>query len=326
MNKRKIRAALALTLLLALVTLNCKGESGPKAGTMKKPAAGEGPREFRVLCSFLPIWIFTRNVVGDRPGVTVNVLIPGSQGPHDYQLSPNDMLRINDADLFIINGLHLDDFIANTARKVRPGLKIVAAADAVTPIYVSAEGYWKPEGGDDEDEDVNPHAFASPGDAAKMVSRIGEALAEADPAGAEVYRQNARAYSQQLTSLADRFRAVVKAAPNKNIVTFHNAFDYLARDAGLVIAGVIETAPGQEPSAQDLARLIQNIKDSHAAAVFSEPQFSPRLAQVVAKEAGVNLFILDPVATGEQDPGYYMAAMKKNLEALKTALAGKAAP
>jgi len=333
----KTNTLFAVMILLIAVFQGCENrgvsrpqESSPApAATPAEPKSGAGPHELKVLCSFLPIWAFTRNVVGERPGVSVDLLIPGHQGPHDYQLTPGDMKKINQADLFIVNGQYLEEFMVEAVKKARPDLKIIEAAQGVEPILVNEEGYWPAadasageEAHDHERHGVNPHAFASPRDAARMAMIIAEALAAADPGGADVYRQNAAAYAARLNRLADEFRAVVEAAPNKKIVTFHNAFDYLARDSGLEIVGVIETVPGQEPSAGELARLAQKIKDSGAVAVFAEPQFSDRVARVLADEARVKLDALDPTHTGEQTPGYYEAAMQKNLLTLRRVLGG----
>lgn len=289
-----------------------RGAKGPGKGV-----ARSGPSQVKVLCSFLPIWVFTKNVVGDQPGVDVDMLIPGHQGPHDYQLTPGDMRKINQARLFIVSGFGLEAFLIDEAKKANPGLIILEAADSVKPIHVDREGHGhhgREQGG------INPHPFASPGDAALMVRRIGEALAVADPGRAHEYSKNAKEYASRLEALANEFREVVRAAPNKKVATFHSAFDYLARDTGLEIVATIETVPGQKPSAGELAGLIKKVREAGAIAVFGEPQFSPGLARVLAEEAGIKLDFLDPAATGEMDPRHYETVMKKNLETLKRIL------
>jgi zinc transport system substrate-binding protein len=323
MMRMKISAAMIVAAIM-ISGAGCRGK-----GPVGQGPAAKKSGEVRVLCTFLPLWIFTKNVVGGRPGVEVDVLIPGSQGPHDYQLTPGDMNKINNADLFVANGLFLDEFITAAALKARPGLKIVEAAAGVTPIYASQESYLTNSGQDADEhspEGVNPHAFASPEQAAAMVMTIAAALAEADPSGAADYRNNARRYAADLTALAAEFKAAVAAAPDKKIVTFHNAFDYLARDTGFVIEGIIETAPGQAPAAGDLVRLADRIRSAGVVAIFSEPQFSPRLAEVLASETGVKTYVLDPVATGKMEPDYYVNAMRRNLETLRVALEVKSPP
>jgi len=272
------------------------------------------------------MWAFTRNVVGERSGIEVSVLIPGHQGPHDYHLTPGDLRKISAADLLVANGYGLEEFIVVSARTANPGLRILEAGTAAEPIHVDRDGRWvmggaHREGGHHHDHHgINPHPFASPREAAKMVRRIGEELAAIDPEGAAEYRRNAEAYAGRLEALADEFREVAASSPNPRVITHHNAFDYLARDSGLVIVAVIETVPGQAPSAGELNRLAEKARSEGVVAVFSEPQFSDRLARVLSEEAGIRVESLDPAATGEMRPDYYETVMRKNLETLRRVL------
>jgi len=302
------RAAGCLVLAALLVLSGCerKGDVRP-----------EGPR-LEVLCSFLPVWVFTKNVTKGVSGVEVDVLIPGHQGPHNYQLTPGDMEKIRRADLFIINGYGLEAFLEKVAEQSVPGLEVVKAGEAVEPLYVGEDGLWTDSPG--EGGEVNPHVFASPAGAARMVQRIAEALASRDPEHAQMYRSNARSYSEELRELAERLRQVVASSENPRVATFHNAFDYLARDTGLEIVGVVETAPGQKPSAAELKRLADRISSSGARAVFAEPQFSDRIARVLADETGAPLEVLDPGATGELSPDSYVEIMERNLKTLEKVL------
>jgi ABC-type Zn uptake system ZnuABC Zn-binding protein ZnuA len=120
--------------------------------------------------------------------------------------------------------------------------------------------------------------------------------------------------------LTAEFDQAAKRFRNRNIVTFHNVFDYLARDAGLTIVGEIEAVPGQEPSAGEIHKLINTIKAKKAAAVFGEPQYPARLAEMVAREAGVPVRGLDPVATGSTSLTTYEDVMRDNLRVLQEVL------
>jgi ABC-type Zn uptake system ZnuABC Zn-binding protein ZnuA len=254
--------------------------------------------------------IFTRNVVGDTPGVTVESMLPASMGcPHDYALTPGDMRKIAGADLFVVNGLGMEDFLGEPVRRANPKVRIVETARAVLPI--------QEEHGHGE---VNPHTWVSPRNAILQVRAIEKALTAARPAGAGAFRRNADAYVSRLTTLAEEFEAAAKTFRRRNIVTFHNVFDYLARDLGLTVVGEIETAPGQEPSAGEIRNLSRVIRERKVPAVFSEPQYSPKLADALAREAGVPVRVLDPVATGSPALAAYEDAMRRNLSTLKEAL------
>jgi len=274
------------------------------------PSAGAA-EPLRVLASFLPMEIFTRNVAGDAPGVAVASMLPASLGcPHDYALTPGDMKKIASADLFVANGLGMEDFLGEPVRRANPKIRIVETARGVRPV----------RGGHGE---INPHTWVSPRNAILQVREIEKALSEARPGLAPAFRRNADAYVFRLTALAAEFEAAAMTFRRTNIVTFHDVFDYLARDAGLTVVGTIETVPGQEPSAGEIQKLSRTIREKEVPAVFSEPQYSPKLADALAREAGVPVRVLDPVATGSPALTAYEDAMRRNLSTLKEALSSR---
>ena len=266
----------------------------------------------RVLASFLPVYLFARNVVGDTPGVSVELMLPASLGcPHDYALTPGDMRKIAAADLFIANGQGMEEFLGAPVRKANPRVRVVETAAGIPTI----RGVGGEHGG------INPHTWVSPRNAILQVRAVEKALSEAYPPGAPSFRRNADVYVGRLSVLVREFEAAAQALSGRNIVTSHNVFDYLARDLGLVIVGEIEKTPGQEPSAGEASKLIRAIRERKAAAVFREPQFPERLAAMIAREAGVPMRVLDPVSTGSTASSTYEDVMRKNLLALMEALA-----
>jgi len=275
--------------------------------------SSQAAEPLRVLTSFLPMEIFTRNVVGDTPGVTVASMLPASMGcPHDYALTPGDMKKIASADLFIANGFGMEEFLGKPVRRANPKIRVVETAHGIRPIR---KGH--------DPGDVNPHTWVSPRNAILQVREIEKALSDARPIRAPAFRRNADAYVARLSALAAEFDAAAKTFRGKNIVTFHDVFDYLARDIGLTVVGKIETAPGQEPSAGEIRALARAIRERNVPAVFSEPQYSPKLAEALAREAGVPVRVLDPVATGSPALTAYEDAMRRNLATLKEALSAR---
>jgi len=276
------------------------------------PSAGAAD-PLRVLTSFLPMEIFTRNVVGDTPGVTVESMLPASMGcPHDYALTPGDMKKIASADLFVANGFGMEEFLGEPVRRANPKIRVVESARAVLPIH-----------GEHGRGEINPHTWVSPRNAILQVREIEKALSAARPVSANAFRRNADSYVFRLSALAAEFEAAAKTFRRRNIVTFHNVFDYLARDLGLTVVGEIETAPGQEPSAGEIRKLSRTIRERKVPVVFSEPQYSPKLAEALAREAGVPVRVLDPVATGSPALTAYEDAMRRNLSTLKEALSAR---
>lgn len=170
---------------------------------------------------------------------------------------------------------------------------------------------------------ANPHLFASPRMVALLAENIAAGLSKADPDGANLYFKNAKAYAEKMNALADEMAARVKTFKNKRIVQPHGVFDYLARDIGLEIVAV--THPhGQEPSAAEMLTLIKTIREKKAGAVFTEPQYSPKVGQTIAREVGIPSAMLDPVASGPENAplDYYEQTMRKNLEILSATLGG----
>jgi len=265
----------------------------------------------RVLASFLPMYLFTVNVVGDTPGVTVDLMLPASLGcPHDYALTPGDMRKIASADLFIANGLGMEEFLGAPVRKANPGIRIVETAAAVPPVGVEGGGH----GG------VNPHAWVSPKSAILQVQAIERALSESSPADATRFRANADVYARRLAALSAEYEGAAVGFRRRDIVTFHNVFAYLARDYGLRVVGEVETIPGQEPSAGEIRKLAAVIREKGVPALFVGPDSPPRVAGMIAREAGVPVRMLDPVATGSTAPSAYEEAMRRNLRTLAEAL------
>ena len=280
--------------------------------TLPSANAVAGGKPLRVLTSFLPMYLFTKNTVGSAPGVSVDMMLPASLGcPHDYALVPSDMKKIAAADLFIVNGKGMEEFLGSPVRKANPKVVVVDTSAGVKPLRNEDK---------DEHGEINPHTWVSPRNAILQVRAIEQALSKASPDNREIFRRNADAYVKRLEGLMEDFDQAAKRFRRRNIVTFHNVFDYLARDVGLTIVGEIEVTPGQEPSAGEVHKLIETIKAKQAAAVFGEPQYSPRLAEMVANEAGVPVRSLDPVATGSTSLTTYEDAMRGNLRVLQEVL------
>jgi len=167
----------------------------------------------------------------------------------------------------------------------------------------------------------NPHLFASPRQAALLAENIAAGLSKADPEGAGVYFKNAKAYAQRMNALADEMAALVKTLKNNRIVQPHGVFDYLARDIGLEIVAVTQPH-GQEPSAAEMLELVKIVREKKAGAVFTEPQYSPKVGQTIARETGIPAAVLDPAASGPENAplDYYEQVMRKNMEALRNTL------
>lgn len=271
------------------------------------------------LCTTFPIYQITRTVTQGSTAVQVELMLPAPLGcPHDYALTPQDMQKLARANVLIINGLGLEEFLNASVRKANPNVQILDSSAGIKQVMQ----YTAFEGGHDHEVGVNPHLFASPRMAAKLPFKIAAGLARLDPAEAGIYERNARAYALRLNRLADEFSALGRTLANNRIVTQHGVFDYLARDMGLSVVAVVSAHGGQEPSAAQMLGIIETIKRTRAGAVFTEPQYPARIAQTIAREAGIPAAVLDPAANGPANAGldYYETVMRRNLATLKETL------
>ncbi|NLI00314.1 MAG: zinc ABC transporter substrate-binding protein [Chthonomonadales bacterium] len=301
------------------------------------------PTERRIVCSTFPVWLLTRNVAQGRTGIRVELLLPAGLGcPHDYVVTPQDARKIEEADVLVVNGLGLDDFAAERFRKAKPEATVIVATDGVADDLdhhrhgsdgagphtadddgATARHEHEHDGETAEAHSTNAHLFSSPRLAGRMARVIATGLASVDPEGAALYRDNAAGLARRLDALAEDIRAAVAALPNKRIVAQHDILDAFAADAGLEIVGYIHVHAGHEPSAQEIIALVRTARQRKAAAVMIEPQYSARIGQTIAREAGIPIGMLDPVASGPDDAplDYYETVMRRNIEALRKALA-----
>ena len=293
--------------------------------------------ELNVLCTTFPIHQIARNVAQGREGVALQLMLPAGMGcPHDYALTPQDMRKLAAADVLVVNGLGLEEFLDAPVLAANPDLETVDSSAAIQDLLEYAHEHHEAEEEHDHEaeaehghdehghhphEGVNPHLFASPRQAARIALNVAAGLSKADPDGAATYFRNAQAYAARLNALADELAALGRTLKNNRIVEPHGVFDYLARDMGLEIAAVLRPH-GQEPSAAEMLDLVREIREKQAGAIFTEPQYPAKIGAALARETGLPTATLDPVATGPDEAplDYYETAMRKNMEVLRAVL------
>jgi zinc transport system substrate-binding protein len=260
-----------------------------------------------ILTSFHPIYIHAINIVGDTPGIEViNLAQPVTGCLHDYQATTEDMVKINQADIFVMNGAGMESF-AERALQASPGITVIEASRGLDLIYGNSGT-------------PNPHVWVGVSGAIGQVSNIAAALALADPDNAGRYRANASSYLTKLDALRTRIHTDMQGIKTRKIITFHEAFPYFAREFGLEVVAVIEREPGSEPGAMELANIIDIVRNSGILALFVEPQYPAKSAAAIARETGATLYALDPAVSGNIAPDSYLRTMEANLATLKEAL------
>lgn len=294
-------------LAAGVVALATPLACGRPAPPPVEPAAAP---PLKIVTSFYPLQIMAMNLTADLPGVTVeNLTGPMSGCPHDHQLAPEALRSLAAAAVLVVNGAGLEGFIEKIAAQY-PALVIIDASQGFGPAPDHPERAG-----------MDPHIWVSVSGAMHQVRTIAAGLAAADPARAERYRANADRYLARLEALRHEMRAALAPLPNRRIVTFHEAFTWFAREFDLEVVAVVKRHPGAEPGAGELARIIRRARAGNVRAVFTEPQYSPRAAEIVAREIGARVHQLDPAATGPEHPDAYLEIMRANLATLKKALA-----
>jgi len=295
---------------------------------LHQPGARAGEKTLRVLATTFPVYQLTRNITAGAGGIEVDLMIPAEMGcPHDYALTPQDMRKLTQADVLVVNGLGLEEFLGAPVHKANPKLRLIDSSQGIGQILRSAEETPEPahkDGHDDHrrDSGPNPHLFASPRMAALMAGNIARSLAVLHPAGAPIYTANGEAYSRRLNRLADDLAALGQRLRNNRIVTQHGVFDYLARDMGLAVVAVVQAHAGQEPSAAEMLAIVATAQAKKAGALFTEPQYPEAVGRTIAQEAGIAAARLDPAANGpDRAPlDYYEQVMRTNLTTLERTL------
>ncbi|MBL0387113.1 zinc ABC transporter substrate-binding protein [Tumebacillus sp. ITR2] len=307
MNRwKKVISLLALTALLAT---GCTTSTDAKAS-----------HKLKIVTTFYPMYDFAKHVAGDRADVTL--LIPANVEPHDWEPTPQDLIKIQNADVFVYNGAGLEGWVDKTLQSLhRDNLKVVEASKGL-PLL---DGQEQEEHTDRSDEHpMDPHVWLDPVLAQQQVKVIQQALSDLDPANAAHYQDDAGSYIRQLQDVDNAYRDVTSNAPRKDFVTSHSAFGYLAKRYGLEQIPISGLNPDIEPTTTQVADVVKIARDRKTPVIYFESLVSPKIAEMVAQEIGCETAVLDPLeGLSEEEQAQhmdYVTVMERNLEALKKSL------
>jgi ABC-type Zn uptake system ZnuABC Zn-binding protein ZnuA len=254
--------------------------------------------------------------------VEVISVIPPGASPHTYEPKPGFMKKLSSVKIFFMIGAGLEYWNEKFFNSAGGRFMKVVLSDGVDLIR-EKERHNDEKSGKPHSEHTfaNPHIWLDVEIAKSMVKRIVTALVSIDKGHATYYQERGNQYIAELDSLE---RTIYKETGNFKIrkyVSFHPAWEYFARRYGLESAGVIESVPGKSPTPLEIKNIVENIKIHGVKAVFAEPQFNPKIAEVIAKEAGVKVLMLDPMGgPGIKERESYINVMKYNLKILREAM------
>ncbi len=254
--KRLFRALLIAVLALASI-----------------PAAAKD--KIKVVASFSILCDMVRQVTGDLADVTT--IVGPDADAHVYTPNAADAKAVTNAEVIFVNGLGFETWSQTLIETSGSKGKVFVATEGLTPLKVDGE--------------IDPHAWNSLTNGMKYVANIADSMSETDPKNAEAYKANARAYTARLKALHNRALDQLRELPadRRTVVTAHDAFGYLEAAYGLTFLAPVGIDTDAEPSARDLARLIDHLKAVGAGALFVENITSPSLVQQIARETGIQI-------------------------------------
>ena len=240
-----------------------------------------------VVVTILPQADFVEAVGGDR--VEVLVMVPPGADPHTYELKPDQMAKLSQAKMYAKLGSGMGFELAWMDKLVAASktMLVVDCARGIELIEMTGEG-------SDEHEGLDPHIWLSVKNAEVMVANICTGLVQVAPAHQAYFEANRDIYLQKLNQLDNDLTAWLAGVSNRCFMVFHSAFGYFARDYNLRQLAVEQA--GKEPTADYIVRLIEEAKERDVRVIFVSAQFSTKSAEVIAREIGGRVVIIDPLA------------------------------
>jgi ABC-type Zn uptake system ZnuABC Zn-binding protein ZnuA len=276
-------------------------------------------------------------IAGDIPEITM-LLEPG-QNPHSYQPTPQDMVKISEANVIFVNGFDLEEFLDDLLVGTETEAEVIVVSEGIQPLGMSEDDHLDEtdhegedhEGEDHEGEDhehgvgYDPHVWFDPNNLIIWTENIVDALSELDPDHASDYQANGQNYQEKLLELDSWIQSELKRIPeeNRKLVTDHTLLGYFADQYDFTQVGAVIPAltTEVESSGQELAGLIDTIRTNQVKAVFIGIDFDPTLAKMVVEETGIELVPLYFGSLSDGEPaGTYLDFMRYDVNAIISAL------
>jgi zinc transport system substrate-binding protein len=270
------------------------------------------------IASFYPLYVMMLNIADGVQGIEVVNMLENHGGClHGFQLRPQDLKNIEKSSAFIINGAGMEPFLERIMEQY-PEIEMIDSSEGINllPCSSNRDDLNK----DPHNHEYNPHIWLSIENHIKQVHNISEKLAHADTANADYYLKNASFYIEKLNNLKEEIHKKLDNLPNKNIVTFHDAFAYFVDEFGLKTVGFVSSDPHNQPSALEISGIIEIIKRYDVKAIFTEPQYPEDIVKTLSEQTGCKIYVLDSGVSGTEDKDSYINIMRKNAEILAEAL------
>lgn len=319
----------------AAETVQQSSASDSSVSSASEAAGNSDDGKLSVVCTNFPEYDFARQITGDDAEVTM-LLKPGAES-HTYEPTPEDIIRIQDSDLFIYVGGDSDEWVADVLSSMdQSELKVFRLMDQVNTVEEETVEGMEPEeeeeaegeeGAEGEEEaEMDEHVWTSPANAITIVRKMAGALEALDPENKETYSSNAEAYIDELEKLDDQFKDVVDNAKRKEIIVADRfPFRYFCDEYGLTYyAAFPGCSTDTQPSAKTVAFLTDKVKEDHIPVVFHIELSNEEMADSIAESTGAKSELLNAVHNVSDEDfkagATYVSLMQHNVEALREAL------
>ncbi len=329
--------------LIGLLCIPMLIVSGCTAGnTNEEAVAGTENETLKIVTTIPPLYSLTAKVTEGVPVEITNLVSPGVS-VHDYQMKPSDAKALESADLIVINGLELEEFLEEKLDELEG--EVVVTSEGIVAMkndehedkhedkhedeHEDEHEHEEEEEHDDEHEheeedeyedgddhghgEFDPHVWMDPSLASFQAKNIAAALKKVDEKNAETYGKNYVEIEKELNNLKKEVRQKLAEVDVKNYIIFHDAYGYFENAFGIEHVAVIEDVPGESPSPQYLKYVVDLIEGNSVDVIFTEPQFSPELVEVLTEEHEVKSYELDPLGR-ELSANGYTDMIRKNTE------------
>lgn len=266
-----------------------------------------------IVASFYPVYILAKNITDGVENITLeNMAQPQTGCLHDYQLTTKDRKALEKADLFFINGAGMESFLEGVKRQYHD-LPIVDTSAGIELLTSHHHHHHDHE--DEPEQEYNGHLWLSSKNALKQAENICVALSQKDATHAQQYQQNLALFRQKIQEFQKQ-----KKIKQQKVVVFHEGFDYIAEEYGFTISEEILVEEEQTPSAKELAEIIDHAKQQQVTLFFAAEDEGKKYAELLAKEVGAKVYILNPITSGELEKEAYFKAMQQNRMVIQEAM------
>ncbi|HKC15021.1 MAG TPA: zinc ABC transporter substrate-binding protein [Patescibacteria group bacterium] len=265
-----------------------------------------------ISASFYPMYFFSTQIGMEK--ADISNITPAGAEPHDYEPTSQQIAKIERSNMLVLNG-----GVEGWGSKIKDNLKGTKVL-----IVVAGEGLITQKVEEQGQNVIDPHVWLDPVLAKQEVAKITDGFVKVDSSNETFYKNNQKKLDDKLDQLDKDYKEGLKSCKNKDIITSHAAFGYLASRYGLRQVPIAGLSPDEEPSTQQLAQVAKFARDNNIKYIFFESLVSPKLSETIASEVGAKTMVLDPIE-GISDDNIkqgknYFTVMEDNLKNLRVAL------